>query len=621
MARIQNPQNEKGEKLATEIMVNNTITECLAPLENRLEDSFENINSGDQFISIDKINADKNEEGDFFKTTISANVTESPDDIDKTSAETNKLVTSTVLKEVKDSISDKFDDALDDHINDNDKHVTEEDREKWDKADTAIQSISAGNYINISETNTISVTNIADNIVTNSNVNDSKLATVGAVRSHLSDLETTIDDLDIAYKEANKELESKLYTDFSFDSFEEGNDNYGTAYGFIIDENIFGKIKNIKIKCADYERNDRTYLKIIDENNNIIGRSETDAVHGANKILNFEFKNVTLERGKTYKAIFSSTNSITDISAHAACVRVNHEGNANHTAPSLVTPVLDSNFNIQLGSDGKPVYVIVGFDISAAVNDLAVIIQNNQLNHINDRIKHIFPEDYSYGNLNYTDFPFRGVSTSYGYGFIWKPETSAHISNIAISLKTNSGIYIYNPGGLSESILNASGPVSMCIKITDSSNNKVIGTSRVINIPAGAKNYQIISIPFDTLVPCIKNKTYIVTYHSSETAEKPDVVLPVNFSFLEGTKPITTDYTIKKLITDTNNNEYYTEGPINDKTLNSDNQTYMDYAYLEHLCVKVSATRYTHPELELVANSIGDVWEYLGAIRTYISQL
>lgn len=101
MAKIQNPQNEKGEKLATEIMVNNIITDRLEPLENRLEKSFENINSGDQFISIDKINADSNEDGDFFKTTISANVTESIDDID---AETNKLVTSAVLKEVKDSI-------------------------------------------------------------------------------------------------------------------------------------------------------------------------------------------------------------------------------------------------------------------------------------------------------------------------------------------------------------------------------------------------------------------------------------------------------------------------------------------------------------------------------------
>ena len=101
MAKIQNPQNEKGEKLASEVMVNNIITDRLVPLENRLEKSFENINSGDQFISIDKIDADSNEDGDFFKTTISANVTESIDDID---AETNKLVTSAVLKEVKDSI-------------------------------------------------------------------------------------------------------------------------------------------------------------------------------------------------------------------------------------------------------------------------------------------------------------------------------------------------------------------------------------------------------------------------------------------------------------------------------------------------------------------------------------
>ena len=104
MAKIQNPQNEKGEKLASEVMVNNIITNRLVPLENRLEKSFENINSGDQFISIDKINADSNEDGDFFKTTISANVTESPDDIDKATPETNKLVTSTVLKVVKDSI-------------------------------------------------------------------------------------------------------------------------------------------------------------------------------------------------------------------------------------------------------------------------------------------------------------------------------------------------------------------------------------------------------------------------------------------------------------------------------------------------------------------------------------
>lgn len=163
MARIQNPQNEKGELLATDNKVQELITKRLVPLE----DSFRNI-SNDQFIKVEKGEPDT--ENNYFKTEISANYTDDINDInvDTIEKENNKLVTTKLLKDVKDTIGidvkrvvDKLEHAiekeindrieaeveskkeveerfvnleeeLEEHITNRDIHVSEEDRELWD---------------------------------------------------------------------------------------------------------------------------------------------------------------------------------------------------------------------------------------------------------------------------------------------------------------------------------------------------------------------------------------------------------------------------------------------------------------------------------------------------------
>lgn len=83
---------------------------------------------------------------------------------------------------------------LNEHIIDDNKHITEEDRERWDKGGSAIQSISQGDYINISETNTISVTNVTSNIAESE---DNHLTTAASVREYVKDINdnNTISDI------------------------------------------------------------------------------------------------------------------------------------------------------------------------------------------------------------------------------------------------------------------------------------------------------------------------------------------------------------------------------------------------------------------------------------------
>lgn len=104
MARIQNPQNEKGIKLATVDDVSTSIETLTAarivPLEEQLNKDFENITPGDQFINIEKTSGENN----LVESSISLKVTEDTTDIDAATNDNNKLVTSKVLKDVKESI-------------------------------------------------------------------------------------------------------------------------------------------------------------------------------------------------------------------------------------------------------------------------------------------------------------------------------------------------------------------------------------------------------------------------------------------------------------------------------------------------------------------------------------
>lgn len=415
-----------------------------------------------------------------------------------------------------------------------------------------------------------------------------------------------------------------VYKDFIVNNFEEENNNYGDTYGFIIDNNVIGTLRNIKVKCVDYNKVTTTYLKILDENNIIVGCSEENQIHGADKELSFNFNKVTLEKDKSYKAIFSSSKTLTQLDATAGCLRVNYEGDTSFTATSLYTPILNSNLEvISSPQTGLKSYAIVEFSYTTSAADLSNIVYEGHKTHVDDRVKHIFSDDYIHDDTEYNNTPL--AVSSLGYGFMWKPEKSAHISSIDMVLHCSNGIFYYNPGNLENTILNAQSPVDVCLKVTDTANNKVIGTSKLIQIEPGEKNKRqsVITVPFETgeYVPCVKNKTYLITFHSSAAQETPDVALPIYPSIYEDElPPASDDYTIKKIIKDSNKTTHYTGSDITNETHNSSNQTPMWPIHLEKLCVKVTTYRYTHPELELIADAIGDIWEYLATIRNYISQ-
>jgi hypothetical protein len=413
----------------------------------------------------------------------------------------------------------------------------------------------------------------------------------------------------------------KVYGEVTLDNYNEENTNYSQIYGFIIDENVVGYITNIKVKCIDWENDSTktvTYLKILDENNNTMGRSTNTQIHGMNKELSFDFSNIELKKGNSYKAVFENE----EFAPVNACVRVNYEGERYYTSAALHTPIFDTNYNMIL-KDGLKSYAIVKFTFEGAAGDVGPMSYNTNKAHVIDRVKHIFPDGYIHDDTKYNNTPL--IVSTLGYGFMWKPEKSAHISSISITLHCKDDIYYYNPGNLENTIRNAQSPVGVCLKITDTANNKVIGTSKLIQIMPGLKDRRqdVITVPFEVgeYAPCVKNKTYLVTFHSSPVQETPDVVLPIYPSIYEDElPPASDDYTIKKLIIDKNKTTYYTDGEITNKTHDSSNQTPMWPVYLEKLCVKVTTHRYTHPELDHIADAIGDIWEYLATIRNYISQ-
>lgn len=618
MARIQNPQNEKGELLATDNKVQELITKRLVPLE----DSFRNI-SNDQFIKVEKGEPDT--ENNYFKTKISANYTDDINDInaDTIEKENNKLVTSKLLKDVKDKLNanikssvSKLEKAVETEINDR----IEADAELATKIEERFELLSDELEKHIENSNDLSIS--GDDFINSEKTDTSWNLTLNSS----TDLSSSDTDGDKKVPTVNA-VSKVAYKDFTVNNFEEENNNYGDTYGFIIDENIIGILRNVKVKCMTWNKPSDTYLKILNENNEIIGCSKESQEHGANNELSFTFDEVTLEKDKSYKAVFSSSNALNQLDKTAGCLRVNYEGDINFTAAGLYTPILNSDLELALNAQTSlKSYAIVEFTYKTSAADLSNIVYDNLKTHVNDRVKHIFTDEYVHDDTNYNNV--WTVITSLGYGFVWKPEASAHISSIEMILKAESEIYIYNPGNLTDSLLksNPETPyLNFYVNITDSSNNKLIDTSKLVEIEYGAKNKESVKIEFNKLVPCVKNKTYYVTFHSSaESAEKnlPDIALPIYISFYEDEAgPITNDYTIKKLIIDSNKSEYYTEGKINSVTLNDKGQDPMSDIYLQNLCVKINTTRYTHPELNHIADAIGDIWEYLASIKTYISSL
>ena len=369
-----------------------------------------------------------------------------------------------------------------------------------------------------------------------------------------------------------------------------------------------------------------TYLKIVDSNNNIITCSENNQTHGSGKELSFDFTNFAVEKDNIYKAVFSSTENLTSLDKVGACMRVNYEGSANYKTPSLPSAMLDENLNDKVHNN-KKIYAIIAYTITGAVNELITALDSNLkthiddfLNHKADNINHIFTAKYSHDNSSSSGAA--DISASRGYGFVWKPEKSSHIDNIQIILRADHTIFYYDPGELgSDTIINAQNPVNVCLKITDSANNKLLGISKVVAISNDTTGNKTVSINFENPVPCVKNKTYLITFHSSVEAEKPDIILPIRIAISDNAQLEVSDYTIKKLIIDQNKNDYYSSEAINDVTKNNVPNTYEGPRYLKNICVKVTTTRYTHPELELIADTIGDIWEYLGSMQTYFAHL
>lgn len=508
--------------------------------------------------------------------------------------------------------------VLQKHLNEPNIHITDEERSRWDKGGNL--AIAGDNYINVEHDENnwdISLNNISSDINLDNSSQDNNLSTVGAIRSHLTTFETAIEDIN-----------NKIYNEIELDNFSDANDNWSSGYGFTIEPSLSGTIKNIKVKCSIAENVNEvlTYLKIVDSNDNIIACSENNQTHGSGKELSFDFTNFDVEKDNIYKAVFSSTKNLTSLDKIGACMRVNYEGSVDYKTPSLPSSMLDENLNAKIYNNNR-IYAIIAYTIVAPAAELVTVLDTNLKTHINDflnhkvnDINHIFAAEYNHDNLSHSGAS--DISASRGYGFVWKPEKSSHINNIQIKLRADSTIFYYDPGELgSDTIINAQNPVNVCLKITDSANNKLLGISEVVAISNDTSANKTVSINFENPVPCVKNKTYLITFHSSVEAEKPDIILPIRIAISDNAQLEVSDYTIKKLIIDQNKNDYYRTEAINDVTKNNENKTYMNPTYLKNICVKVTTTRYTHPELELIADTIGDIWEYLSSMQTYFAHL
>lgn len=100
MAKINNPQNQYGEDLATVIELEEVVNDKIIPLEK----SFENITTDSEYLSVESI---KEEEKNTYKTTISANVVKdiTDDEIENPSLEGREtsLASFKVVKKVADA--------------------------------------------------------------------------------------------------------------------------------------------------------------------------------------------------------------------------------------------------------------------------------------------------------------------------------------------------------------------------------------------------------------------------------------------------------------------------------------------------------------------------------------
>jgi hypothetical protein len=70
------------------------------------------------------------------------------------------------------------------HVNNKEIHITDEERTEWNKIETALQEVQAGDYINVTDKNIVNVTNIAESI--SDNTSDS-LVTEGSLIKYADD--------------------------------------------------------------------------------------------------------------------------------------------------------------------------------------------------------------------------------------------------------------------------------------------------------------------------------------------------------------------------------------------------------------------------------------------------
>lgn len=122
---------------------------------------------------------------------------------------------STGLGVAANGLAVKLINSVQEHINNQDKHISSEERERWNKGGSDIQGISPGDYIDISETNTISVTNVTSNIAESE---DSSLTTAASVREYVKDINDHITNNDIHISAADREKLNNfenLNSDFS----------------------------------------------------------------------------------------------------------------------------------------------------------------------------------------------------------------------------------------------------------------------------------------------------------------------------------------------------------------------------------------------------------------------
>lgn len=357
MAKIQNPQDQLGRQLATIDEVKSNIDESIETHAKNAEIHVSPTQTERWDSAVGTISTDTSSQINVSESTSTTtsdtpnlktyNISVITGDIEENA---NHLVTSSKIYDFKKEV-DEFESAFNSHENNNSKHISDEERIKWNKA---VSSVSTTNSDTINcIISTVDNENGLKNIEIQPQLGEvitgnRGLVTGEAVATAIEDLSSTISAKAITSVEGDNIINTSISSinatadgDFIGQTLTLSVDTYNTekidskinslgdsicvvqrqgsisstsstnARGFgdkIIKPGI---LKSVRIFCPDNASNNTVYLKVFlkgSSKHEFKGISDTSLTHGAGKTLNYTFhnSNIVLGAGSEYFFVFAN---------------------------------------------------------------------------------------------------------------------------------------------------------------------------------------------------------------------------------------------------------------------------------------------------------------------------